>query len=297
MLSRDEDRFLFPAWALSLAIHGVAVGVALTCFAQIKSKPQTELFQWNVALAEATKPASRLEAVQSGTGGHQPPTPVVPPPRIKPVSEQSRPVMPIERKIEPHRPTIESVHPMEPMRESSQIREEPVERRFIDVVDATSEPVTAIQEPEAVADAPTSEPGDPPPVPQEPVASAATSLSAADEPLAQEAPALAVAPTTSPDAKEDHRWLAESLWRRVAELKRYPQSARLNGQEGKVVLKAVIRSDGELAEVLVLRSSGYEALDRAAIEAVRLACPLHMKYAIGKPRIVVTLPIVYSLAN
>jgi protein TonB len=100
-----------------------------------------------------------------------------------------------------------------------------------------------------------------------------------------------------PDVKVDHRWLAESLWRRVAELKRYPSSARLNGQEGKVILKAVIRADGHLAEVSIQKSSGHQILDAAAIEAVKLACPLHMKHAIGKPEIVVSLPIVYSLAN
>ena len=55
---------------------------------------------------------------------------------------------------------------------------------------------------------------------------------------------------SGPDVKVDHRWLAESLWRRVAELKRYPSSARLNGQEGKVILKAVIRADGHLGRSL-----------------------------------------------
>jgi protein TonB len=99
------------------------------------------------------------------------------------------------------------------------------------------------------------------------------------------------------EAKIDHQWLAESLWRRVAELKRYPNSARMNSQEGKVIVKAVIRADGHLADVFVLKSSGYSALDAAAMEAVRLACPLHMKHAIGKPQIVVSLPIVYSLGN
>jgi len=71
----------------------------------------------------------------------------------------------------------------------------------------------------------------------------------------------------------------------------------MNGHEGKVIVKAVIRSDGYLAEVFVQKSSGCRALDEAAIEAVKLACPLHMKHAIGKPQIVVSLPIVYSLAN
>jgi len=104
------------------------------------------------------------------------------------------------------------------------------------------------------------------------------------------------APQTS-DVRADHRWVGESLWRRVAELKRYPSSARLNGLEGRVILKAVIRADGHLAEVVVVKSSGHAVLDAAAVEAVKMACPLHMKHPIGLPHIVVSLPIVYSLAN
>jgi protein TonB len=111
-----------------------------------------------------------------------------------------------------------------------------------------------------------------------------------------EAPSQAAQATPGPDTKLD-RWVGESLWRRVGELKRYPASARLNGQEGKVILKAVIRADGHLAEVSVQKSSGHHILDTAAMEAVRLACPLHMKHAISKSEIVVRLPIVYSLAN
>jgi protein TonB len=71
----------------------------------------------------------------------------------------------------------------------------------------------------------------------------------------------------------------------------------MNGLQGKVVLKAVIRSDGHLAEVTVQKSSGHSVLDTAAMEAVKLACPLHMKHELGKPQIVVSLPIIYSLAN
>jgi protein TonB len=138
----------------------------------------------------------------------------------------------------------------------------------------------------------------------EPVSAASKPLHEPSAELSSRAAAEDVAPVlvakasaSVPEAKLDHQWLAESLWRRVAELKRYPNSARMNGQEGKVILKAVIRSDGQLADVFVLKSSGYAALDMAAMEAVKLACPLHMKRAIGKPQIVVSLPIVYSLAN
>ncbi|MBD0316137.1 MAG: TonB family protein [Nitrospiraceae bacterium] len=117
------------------------------------------------------------------------------------------------------------------------------------------------------------------------------------EPSMQVAKAAPQPLSRAPEAKADHRWVGESLWRRVAELKRYPSTARLNGLEGRVVLKAIIRADGHLAEVSVVKSSGHAVLDAAAMEAVKLACPLHMKHSIGPPQIVVSLPIVYSLAN
>lgn len=100
-----------------------------------------------------------------------------------------------------------------------------------------------------------------------------------------------------PAPKTDYRWLAESLYRRVAELKRYPNAARLNGWEGKVVLRAIIKADGNLADLRIQKSSGFDALDEAALETVRQACPLYLKHALGRPEVVVSLPIVYSLSK
>ena len=70
-------------------------------------------------------------------------------------------------------------------------------------------------------------------------------------------------------AKADYGWLAESLHRRIIELRHYPSTARLNGWEGKVVLKVSIRHDGQLKDVEVVKSSSHESLDQAAMEAVR----------------------------
>lgn len=100
-----------------------------------------------------------------------------------------------------------------------------------------------------------------------------------------------------PAAKADHRWLLELLQRRVAELQRYPTSARLNGLEGKVIIKAVIRADGQLAEVTVQKSSGHSVLDEAAMETVKLATPLAMTQPLNRTEIVVRLPFVYSLRS
>lgn len=112
-----------------------------------------------------------------------------------------------------------------------------------------------------------------------------------------DAPVVASAAPVRPATKADNAWLAESLGRRIKELTRYPSSARLNGSEGKVVLRVILRADGHLADVTVHRSSGHEVLDRAAMETVRLACPIHMKQALSAAEVAVYVPIVYSLAG
>jgi periplasmic protein TonB len=231
--------------------------------------------------------------------------PEVQPP--KPVDQREDPVPP--QKMEQVTPAPEkTIEPLEPqVVEIPKTRPEPVATVKEPEPVQPAEPVNAARQsvappPSDVADArPVETPAKPSaaeplasssPVDSPPVVSSPPTPGPLEAPLqtAKTAP-------SGPEVKTDHRWLAESLWRRVAELKRYPSSARLNGQEGKVILKAVIRSDGHLAEVSVQKSSGHHILDAAAMEAVKLACPLHMKHAIGKPEIVVSLPIVYSLAN
>ncbi|OQW31819.1 MAG: hypothetical protein A4E19_20105 [Nitrospira sp. SG-bin1] len=304
MTSTDETRFFLPAWVISLALHGVIVGLAFALVAQIKPVMQEDMFQWDVALVEASKSEVVSDKVQSLASPEHSQARITSQSRTKPLAETSQIVKSVERKIEQISPTTETVRPIEQKPEPSQVDEESVEQRRAEVAEPKAEPVFDSKEPEPVAAAALPEPGEAQPAPRD--GDAGPSVPTPEVPLAQDAFAQAPSPTNNADmsavqvtknAASDHRWLAESLWRRVAELKRYPNSARMNGQEGKVILKAVIRSDGQLAAVSVQKSSGYNVLDEAAIEAVKLACPLHMKQAIGKPQIVVSLPIVYSLAN
>ncbi|MGZ8386405.1 MAG: TonB family protein [Nitrospira sp.] len=287
MTSTSDNQFFLPAWGISLALHGLAVGLALAFVSQVKPVLQEDMFQWDVSLVQEARPDSKSEPVKSAMASEHPPAKKALPPQIKPVSEVSQIVTPIEPRVE-----------------IPQLRDEPIEQRMVEVAEPKAEPVVEAKEPEPVAVLATTEPVEAPAVQHETVLAASTPLHEPSAELSSREAAedvapvqVAKAPAPGPEAKLDHRWLAESLWRRVAELKRYPNSARMNGQEGKVILKAVIRSDGQLADVFVLKSSGYAALDMAAMEAVKLACPLHMKHAIGKPQIVVSLPIVYSLAN
>lgn len=287
--SINTKRFFLPAWAISLTLHGAVIGVALAFATQVKPILQQDLFQWDVALVEAAKSSVPSEPVESVTAPPQPMPKSVPQSRLKRVTEVSQVVSPPEKTIKPASSVEQHI-------ETPQVREEPVEQRVVEVAEPKTEPVAETTVPEPVAVAASPDPVEAQPVQQEPAAMTTAPSLSAEAPLTQQRTVDAVA-APGAETKADNRWLAESLWRRVAELKRYPSIARLNGQEGKVILKAVIRSDGQLADVVVQKSSGYSALDAAAIEAVKLACPLHMKHAIGKPQIVVSLPIVYSLAN
>ncbi len=270
------------------------------------------------------KPASRttmprVAAQHSAQAVHpvmEPPKPVQPMQDVFPTPSKPTSTPDVKKAdIEDAQPVVKDVAKQEPVKEAEPVREavaEPVAPRETYPAPASSHMqalAQAHEESPTVANAPpaaipetahspaspaveAARPSEEPPSVSSPPASSATS-----EPPMQVAKAAPQPLSRTPEAKADHRWVGESLWRRVAELKRYPSTARLNGLEGRVVLKAIIRADGHLAEVSVVKSSGHAVLDAAAMEAVKLACPLHMKHSIGPPQIVVSLPIVYSLAN
>lgn len=50
---------------------------------------------------------------------------------------------------------------------------------------------------------------------------------------------------------------------------RYPLGAKLRGEEGVVIVCAEIDADGRAGQVTILESSGYGALDRAAVAAMK----------------------------
>jgi protein TonB len=57
----------------------------------------------------------------------------------------------------------------------------------------------------------------------------------------------------------------------------YPPLSRRLGEQGKVVVRVLIKADGTAAEATVVGSSGYERLDEAARQTV-----LRWRYVPGK---------------
>ncbi len=129
-----------------------------------------------------------------------------------------------------------------------------------------------------------------------------SAMDAPDEPAEPE-PVSARAPVASlpalgvgrSSAKPDYGWLADALWKRIEKLKQYPQHARLNRLEGRVVLRVVIGDDGSLLDLAIAKSSGHAVLDQDALEVLRRAAPLTLLRPLGKSQVVVKVPISYRL--
>lgn len=288
MMMNPNRHYRLQGWVVSGLFHGLALTVAIGLMAQVKPVVPKEVFTWDVALVE---PQRIQETVQAETK-----------PTQEPATPTPRPVAPAPRKLQRVTQEVQTreVTPIVP-REIRQVVEtnQPIQETV--AVQPSTEIAPQVQEDQSteVTQAATVEQQT-----EHVIAESPSSVVAESEPtkpaesVAQEpAPQVAVASSPAPVVKVDHGWLAELLRRRLAEIKRYPSTARLNGDEGKVVLRAVIRADGHLSEVKVHRSSGHEALDNAALESIRLVCPLHMHQPLGTSEVAVYIPIVYSLGG
>lgn len=273
---------------MSVLFHGLALTVAFGLMTQIKPVLPKEVFTWDVALVE---PQRIQDTVQAETKPAQEPAtptphPIVPAPHKPPMvtpKVRTREVTPVvQREI---RQAVETTQPIQEtvaVQPKTEIVSQVQEQQPTEV----EQPVTVEQQTEhVIAESPST------------IVAEAEPTKPAESVVQEAAPQVAVATSPTPVVKVDHGWLAELLRRRLAEIKRYPSTARLNGDEGKVVLRAVIRADGHLSEVKVHRSSGHEALDNAAIESIRLVCPLHMHQPLGTTEVAVYIPIVYSLGS
>jgi len=292
-----DGRYRVQGWVVSAVFHGLAFTVALGLMAQVKPVAPQETFQWDVALVEPQRTQEARQAEATPTQEPVKPTqhsvaPAPSKPQMVTQVIQTREVTQVkeQRPTEVQQPKQVMVEPIAPVFEHEVVTAEPM-------ITAAPVPQTVTQP--MIAEAPASEAV---PVTHDSSLHASSMPSTVAvseaEPVVKEAvPQVAVATHPAPSIKVDHGWLAESLRRRLAELKRYPSTARLNGWEGKVVLRAVIRADGHLSEVKVHRSSGYDALDNAAMEAIRLVCPLHMHQPLGTSEVAVYVPMVYSLGS
>jgi periplasmic protein TonB len=271
---RTDARSL--GWLASLGLHGALAFVALILTQRMTLAPQPPAFTWRVAMVAAPSDLPRSSDLPS--------TPV-------------------------HAPLRTSLRQTPPVRDSNPapgIRSPTTDSSAASITNDPALERNEMQSRSTLAGDPT--PPQPPapstsPSPlQQSEASADYDVGSAYSELVSSKEAgspvetSTLASVATPIARADYTWLSETILRRMEELKRYPAEARLDRIEGKVVLKAIVKSDGNVEAVEVFRSSGHQSLDRAAVELLNLAAPFSFPHSLGKSQMMVKIPMSYKLA-
>ncbi len=129
----------------------------------------------------------------------------------------------------------------------------------------------------------------PKPAPVETYEPQTTSPEPVDEPFSP--PVMSVAPTTEStpvftappppepvgpsqiDIDAARRGYADRLARAIAQHKQYPRIAQMRGWQGETIIDLKLDGKGAVLATRIERSSGFEALDKQALEMVRKAAP------------------------
>ncbi len=258
-------------WLVSVLLHGLGIAVALLIVEATEPSLPPSLFQWEISMVEAP---TQTES-QPAEPVVQPPSPTVKP---SPPIRQAQPViaerLPIQQEVTV---PVETTQMVKDVVTNAQ----PV-MEYTAVESMESEPVAS----PSVEETPTESSAQPVNEPSVPVESIASYT---------EHRRVEYRQVLHRDMRADYGWLRDALWGRIEELKRYPALARTNHWEGKVVVSAVIRDDGEVTGVQIAETSGRTVLDEEAIAVMKKASPLRLKHPLGQRQITILVPINYRL--
>jgi periplasmic protein TonB len=89
-----------------------------------------------------------------------------------------------------------------------------------------------------------------------------------------------------------------ALGRAIAKQKQYPKIAQMRGWQGDVLLDLKLDGNGKVLSASVTESSGFEALDKQALEMLRKASPFPAPPAALRNRTFnITVPVSFKLEN
>lgn len=293
-------------WLVSCLLHSGLAIAAILFMQRLQLAPQTETFQWDVAMASVPSPF--LDPI--ATVGSRPST--------TPASERSTATA--DSRTRSGRPRIETPVPLSSshtapthdrppptthassalLPQSSSLAAEPMDQ-------PEHEPL-----PHPVAtgsEAPGSPahmelPTQPHPISGQPQpALQHQSVSSAEREINQP-PSIASAPSVSSPADmgefkptpAQNGWLADLMAKWIEDLnKRYPAMLRTEGIQGKVTLTAMLHENGLLSDVRIIKSSGNQALDQVALEDVKNGPSIKLSRPLERPHMSVRFSISYDL--
>ncbi len=279
----DQIRLQRQGWIYSMIFHAIMGVFALALVSGLRMPLESEQFTWNVELVSPSNTQTQIDPIPEAK-------PESKPAPLKPQVMKPQPVSP--------QPIMETV-PKDIVQPDQTVAINQTASTFIPEPLQQSETATAIEpvptlesveaeQPATASAAAVQEAATP--VATEPLVSRQSA-----EPVVQQAAVEQTIAQSAPVIKADYGWLVKALLGRIDELKNYPHMARINHWEGKVILRAVIRSDGQVLMVDVQESSGRPILDNDAIETLRKASPLKLEQPLGKPQVAILMPISYAL--
>jgi periplasmic protein TonB len=323
--SRYQNCFIF-----SLLLHGTAVAASFLLFSNLRLAEQPEPFRWNVGVVQdpaaagsrATTqpvPSSAVEAARethpphtadnkpvrpkighgpaTNSQQHADPGPSISPSPMKPESRAAtpQPDSPPKRELEgaSSSPAVPPTSQATVVEQSREVSASPDRRAQMDEHEMSSIQAPAVRAAEESPRPPHEESPAPASVLDEPRA-APSPAKVASPSLSSIRDIDATAPQFSPKGGQDLAWLGDALRHRLQQSHKYSTVARLNGLEGRVVLRVTVRENGELL-VALGHSSGHDVLDRDAVEAVQRLSPLPLHSPLGRAQQSLNLPITYTL--
>jgi len=75
------------------------------------------------------------------------------------------------------------------------------------------------------------------------------------------------------DIDEARGQYGKTLWSAIEKHKNYPRIAQLRGWQGDVIVELILDGNGKLKSKKIIQSSGYESLDKQALEMAEQASP------------------------
>lgn len=87
-----------------------------------------------------------------------------------------------------------------------------------------------------------------------------------------------------------------ALWGKIGKYKQYPKIAQMRGWQGEVIVELLLDGNGKLKSKKILTSSGYEVLDKQALEMIDKAAPFPSPpEALRASSFSITVPIPFKL--
>ncbi len=326
--SQSHRRRSTLCWVFSMTAHGVLVSAALALVAEMTLPPPPETFKWDVAMVQALAPPE--ESVATPPPLVEPPPPA-PQPLRSPAPKKTQPVktepvvhtpQPVQE-IQPVQDAVplQTAQPIQQVQQQVETVTRPVQEELqpapevTQMVNRTETPVETMEAVEApstmtqpivtaavtqmvspVAERTVVEDSHAPVETPQQVEQTVTTLVAPE--VQQRAVVQHLSVRSRPTTRPDYGWLSQALWSTVEQRKRYPQEARRNHWEGRVILRLTIEQRGaaiHLLDVSLEESSGHTVLDRHTLDMVRKAFPLDVKHVLAQQQVQLHLPFSYRM--